>query len=231
MDEFTSRTDNINPKTLINGVEAIKEAMDYLEKAQVLAESQIDIEYPWNYDPDSYLVENDGARIAIKWTVEAREQLESTSDEDLQKIASRMKDSELAFVKDWDDPSTTNYYKALYLCISIHDALISWLCEKDPEMTGSDPNNIGEEVYWTSEKEKAVKRWYGKYTPMNLEEGDSSAFKDKWEKFFKHRRWIMHGHPDAHFDDNLALTALFFLGLTGYIAGDRYNELVEAGQI
>ncbi|WP_338726993.1 hypothetical protein [Haladaptatus sp. DJG-WS-42] len=66
---------------------------------------------------------------------------------------------------------------------------------------------------------------------MNLEEGDRSAFKNKLEKFFKHRHWIMHGHPDSHFDANLALTALFFLSLTGYLVGDRYDDLVRAKKI
>ncbi|WP_312911372.1 hypothetical protein [Natronosalvus caseinilyticus] len=229
--EFTPPSIDIDNEALAKAVVAANNAKDYFDAARALAEAQIDIEYPWNYDPANHQIQKEAVQVAITWAVEAREGLESANDDDLEKLASRMEECELAFVDEWDDTGASNYYETLYLAISTHDALISWLCEKDPNLTGSDPNNIGEDVYWGGDKEEAVKRWFGQYAPMNLEEGDSSAFKDKWEKFFKHRHWIMHGHPDAHFDANLALTALFFLGLTGYIVDDRYNDLVRAGKI
>jgi len=229
--DFTLPTIDIDYEALAKAVIAANEAKDYFDAAQTLAEAQIDIEYPWKYNPANYQIQNEAVQVAITWTVEARQNLEEANDDDLEKLANRMEDCELAFAEEWEDSGTSDYYETLYLAISLHDALISWLCEKDPNLTGSDPNDIGGDVYWGSDKEEAVERWFGQYAPMELEGGNSSAFKSKWEKFFKHRHWVMHGHPDAHFDSNLALTALFFLGLTGYIVGDRYDDLVQSGKI
>jgi len=228
--EFTPPTIDIDDEALTKAVVAAKDAKDYLDAARALAEAQIDIENPWDYDSDNYQIQDEAVQVAITWVVEAREGIKSANDDDLEKLASRMEDCEEAFVEEWDDKETTEFYETLYLAISTHDALISWLCEKDSSLTGSDPNDIGGDVYWGNDKEEAVKRWFGQYAPMNLEGGDGSSFKSKWEKFFKHRHWIMHGHPDAHFDANLALTSLFFLGLTGYIVGDRYGDLVGTGK-
>ncbi len=68
-------------------------------------------------------------------------------------------------VSQWDDADTSNYYETLYLAISTHDALISWLCEKDPNLTGSDPNDIGGDVYWGDDKEEAIDSWFSHYAP------------------------------------------------------------------
>lgn len=203
-----------------------------LDEARKIAEKQIDIEYPWNYEPDDHQLEEEGFKPAITWTVESRTKLEKSSDDDLQKLASRMEAAEQAFVDEFDNSDGgSEYYKSLFLTISVQDGLISWLCKQDPDLSPSDPNGIGEEVYRGDQKEEAIETWYDEYAPMELKGEDGEQLKEDWEKFFKHRHRIMHGHPDAYFDDNLALTSLFFLGLIGYTVGSRYDELVSNGNL
>lgn len=50
--------------------------------------------------------------------------------------------------------------------------------------------------------------------------------KSKWKDLLEHRHRIMHGHPDAYFDINLATTALLFLGLNAYVAAERADDLM-----
>lgn len=209
-------------------VEKIRKEKKRLDVARGIAEKQIDIENPWNYDPSNYSIDKNSFKPAITWTVESRRKLEQSSSTELKKLASRMEEAEKAFVHEFDGDDE-KYYKSLFLTISVQDGLISWLCKQDPDRSGSDPNDIGEEVYWPNDKEKAIKDWYGEYAPMDISGGNGEEIKNKWIRFFKHRHRIMHGHPDAHFDDNLALTSLFFLGLIGYTVGERYDELVQSG--
>ncbi|WP_049897848.1 hypothetical protein [Halorubrum distributum] len=212
--------------------EKLREQKKRLDEERRLAEEQIDIEYPWNYEPDDYQLDEEGFKPAITWAVESRTKLEESNEDDLQKLAARMEVAEKAFVDEFDDRDVDGeYYKSLFLTISVQDGLISWLCKQDPNLSPSDPNDIGEEVYWGGQKEKAIKTWYDKYAPMELKEGDGEQIKEHWEKFFKHRHRIMHGHPDAYFDDNLALTSLFFLGLIGYTVGSRYDDLIRGGSL
>ena len=181
-------------------LEKLREEKERLDEARRIAEEQIDIDYPWNYSPDAHELEEEGFKPAITWTVESRTKLEKASDTDLQKLATRMEAAEQAFVDDFDNNGEgEDYYKSLFLTISVQDGLISWLCKQDPDLSASDPNDIGEEVYWGDQKEEAIETWYDEYAPMNLKEGDGEQIKENWEKFFKHRHRIMHGHPDAHF--------------------------------
>lgn len=213
-------------------VEKLREEKKRLDEARRIAEKQIDIENPWDYNPDDHQLEQGAFKPAITWVVESRSKLEGSSDDDLRKIAARMEVAEQAFVDEFDDSSDREeYYKSLFLTISVQDGLISWLCKKDPDISPSDPNDIGEEVYWSHQKEEAIETWYDEYAPMKLKEGDGEQIKESWEKFFNHRHRIMHGHPDAFFDDNLALTSLFFLGLIGYTVGSRYDELARDGDL
>jgi hypothetical protein len=201
-----------------------------IDIARDIAEDQIDIDNPWNYDPDDYDINQDAYKPAITWVVESRNKLENAQDDDLNKLAERIEEAEKAFIEEFGSDSD-KHYKSLFLIISTQDGLITWLCDNDPNRTGYDPNDIGEEVFPTGEKEKAVKKWYDDHSPMNIEGGDGEIIKDKWSKFFNHRHRIMHGHPNAYFDDNLALTGLFFLGLIGYTTGSRYEELQSSGRL
>jgi hypothetical protein len=213
-------------------LEKLREEKNRLDEARRIAEKQIDIEYPWEYEPDDHQLEEEGFKPAITWTVESRTKLEKSNEDDLEKFATRMEAAEQAFVDEFEDKGKDgDYYKSLFLTISVQDGLISWLCKQDPDISPSDPNDIGEEVYWGDQKEEAIETWYDEYAPMSLKGGDGEQIKENWAKFFKHRHRIMHGHPDAYFDDNLALTSLFFLGLIGYTVGSRYDELIREGDL
>ncbi len=213
-------------------LEKLKKEKNRLDEARRIAEEQIDIENPWNYEPDDHQLEEEEFKPAITWTVESRSKLEESVEDDLKKIATRMKAAEQAFVNEFDSSNKNrDYYKSLFLTISVQDGLISWLCKQDPDHSPSDPNDIGEEVYWPNQKKKAIETWYDEYAPMALNQGNGEQIRENWEKFLNHRNRIMHGHPDAYFDDNLALTSLFFLGLIGYTVGNRYDELRKAGDL
>jgi len=212
-------------ETLSQLAEAVVEAQEYFDKVRTLAEDQIDLEPPWDYDPSTVSVDDDTIKTALQWTIEARWRLEDSNDDDLEKLAQRVEDAEKAFVEEVEDDDTSEMYQSLYLLTSIQDALVTWLCENDSSISRDYTNTNGEDVYSTRSKRRALEDWYDDYSVFDIEGGSGSDFKDKWNDFFEHRHRIMHGHPDAYFDENLATTALLFLGLTAYVAAERADDL------
>lgn len=212
-------------ETLSQLAEAVVEAQEYFDRVRTLAEDQIDLEPPWDYEPSAVSVDDDTIKTALQWTIEARWRLEDANDDDLEKLAQRIEDAERAFVEEVEDEDTSEMYQSLYLLTSIQDALVTWLCENDSTISPDYTNSNGEDVYSTRSKRQALEDWYDDYSVFDIEGGSGSDFKDKWNEFFEHRHRIMHGHPDAYFDINLATTALLFLGLTAYVAAERTDDL------
>lgn len=213
-------------ETLSRLAEAVIEAQEYFDRVRTLAEDQIDLEPPWDYEPSAVSVDDDTIKTALQWTIEARWRLEDTNDDDLEKLAQRIEDAERAFVEEVEDEDTSEMYQSLYLLTSIQDALVTWLCENDPSISPDYTSSNDEDVYSTHSKRQALEDWYDDYSVFDIESGSGNEFKDKWNDFFEHRHRIMHGHPDAYFDINLATTALLFLGLTAYVSAERADDLM-----
>lgn len=212
-------------ETLRELADTVQEANEYFDRVRTLAEDQIDLDPPWDYDPSAVSVDDETIKTALKWTIEARWRLEDSNDDELEKLAQRIEHSEKAFVEEIEDEDAIQMYKSLYLLTSIQDALVTWLCENDTSISRDYTNDNGEDVYSTNSKRQALEDWYSNYSVFDIESGSGADFKDKWNDFFNHRHRIMHGHPEAYYDENLATSALLFLGLTSYVAAERADDL------
>lgn len=222
-----NRQPPIDVATFDKVVNALSKAEKYFENARKSAEEQITLPPPWDYDPDDYTIDDDTAYIAIKWCYESRERLEASDDNELKKLAQRMEDTEKALVEEADDPEIENLYKSIHLLISTQDGLISWLCKHDESIDSGYTNDGGEEIYFSDSKKTAIERWYSEYAKFGIEDNDGISFREKWENFWEHRHRVMHGHPNAFYDENLAISALFFLSLTAHVVMDRSEDVSE----
>lgn len=77
-------------ETLSQLAEAVVEAQEYFDRARILAEDQIDLEPPWDYEPSAVSIDDDTIKTALRWTIEARWRLEDANDDDLEKLAQRI---------------------------------------------------------------------------------------------------------------------------------------------
>lgn len=203
--------------------ENILRAQRRLERARELAEEHIDIDPPWDYDPNDYSRDDEAIYTAMKWTYEGADSLESTGDEDLQILADRIKNGFNSVVDEIEDDEVP--YKGLYLLISSLDGLIIWLCENDPSIDPAFHNDGGDPIYNGPRKKQALEDWYEEYAIFGVEDDDGTSFKDKWENYWYHRHRIMHGSTEAFFDEQIAIATLFFVGLTIQVVNERHGNL------
>ncbi|WP_157972297.1 hypothetical protein [Saliphagus sp. LR7] len=115
-------------------------------------------------------------------------------------------------------------FEAFYLLISTQDGLISWLCEHDDCVDPSFTNEGGSDVYLGKKKKKVVENSYEEYNVFSVV-NSGTEFRRKWADFWYHRHRIMHGHPEAFFDENLAITSLLFLTSIANLVLQRMDDL------
>lgn len=206
-------------------VEAVQERQERLERSKEHAEEYISIGPPWDYDPDDYSPSEEAIITSMRWTYEGREYLESTDDPDLATLAGRIEEGSKSLAEESDDPETEYPYKGLHLLLSSLDGLITWLCENDPDIEPNHHNDGDEPVYLSRQKKPALEKWYGEHAIFGVEDNEGEAFKDKWDDFWNHRHRIMHGSPDAYYDENIGVATLFFVGLTAHVVKERHDQL------
>lgn len=205
--------------------EAVQKAQKRLERARNEAEKHIDIGPPWDYDPSNYSPTKEAYYYAFKWAHEGQISLQETGDSELETIAERIEYGLEMFAEDSSDNEIQNFNSGIVVLISALDGLVIWLCEQDPTITTNTTNANGEDIYHTSHKKDALEDWYDQYSIFGVENDQGSAFKIKWSDFWQHRHRIMHGEPDAYYDDNIGVATLFFAGLTAHVVKERYEAL------
>ena len=224
--DYESITGSLPSKeTISSAMEAIQKAQKRLERARKEAEKHIDIGPPWDYDPSDYSPSNEAYYNAFKWTHEGQISLQETGDLELETIAERIEYGSEMFAEDSSDDEIQDFNSGILVLISTLDGLIIWLCEQDPNITTNRTNANGEDIYYSSHKRDSLEEWYDQYSIFGVENDQGSSFKDKWNDFWQHRHRIMHGEPDAYYDDNVGVATLFFVGLTAHVVKERYEAL------
>jgi hypothetical protein len=212
-------------ETIDSAIDAIQKAQKRLERARKEAEKHIDIDPPWDYDLSDYSPSNEAYYHAFKWSHEGQLSLQETGDSELEIIAERIEYGSEMYAEDSSDDEIQDFNSGILALISALDGLIIWLCEQDSNITTSRTNDNGEDIYHSGHKTKALKKWYGQYSIFGVENDQGSVFKNKWSDFWEHRHRIMHGEPDAYYDDNVGVATLFFVGLTAHVVKERYEAL------
>lgn len=207
--------------------DVVLNAIDYLKKARSAVDRGLEIPPPWEYDPSDHLVDGEIEKFAMKWTVENAKQLQESNDGELEALGERMEQAIDALISEVEDENVDVYHESLFLLLSTHDGLVSWLCKTydDDEIRPSYPNESGEAVYFNPQKRTAVKKAFTDY--LLLDSRDEDEVKTTWNQFWQHRHRIMHGHPNAHFNIELAITAQFFLGVVSLVVLWRQNVIDE----
>ena len=206
-------------------VEAVRQGQERLERSRQHAEEYINLGPPWDYDPADYSPSEEASFTAMKWTYEGREYLESTGDPNLNTIAERIEERSTSLAEELDDSETEYPYKGLHLLLSSLDGLITWLCENDPDIDPNFYNDGGNPVYFGGRKKCALEKWYDEHAIFGVEDDEGESFKQQWDDFWNHRHRIMHGSPDAYYDENVGIATLFFVGLTAHVVKERYDQL------
>lgn len=212
-------------ETIQSVIEAVSRAQQRLERAREQAENHINIDPPWDYDTSEYSPSEEAYYHAFKWTREGQIALRETGDSDLPKLAERIEYGSEMFVEDAEDENVQNFNSGILVLISALDGLIIWLCEKDPNITTNRTNCNDEDIYHSGHKKEALEKWYDQFSIFGVEGAEGTRFKDKWSDFWEHRHRIMHGAPDAYYDDNVGVATLFFVGLTAHVVKKRYEAL------
>lgn len=213
----------ITEEDLENLIESLKQAQEYFERARSVAETYISIDPPWDYDPSDYSPGEDAHIVSFRWSYEGHEHLREQEDDDLEILADRIEEGEDAVVEELEGGNKP--YKGLYLLISSLDSLIIWLCKTDPDISADHTNPGDEGIYFGPTKKTALENWYDEYAIFGVEDDDGSEFKQKWDDFWYHRHYIMHGSADAHYDRNIVIATLFYVGLVSHVVADRAEEL------
>jgi hypothetical protein len=212
-------------ETIKSAKKAVQKAQKRLERARKEAEKHIDIGPPWDYDPSDYSPSGEAYYHAFKWAHEGQLSLQQTGDSELETIAERIEYGSEMFAGDSSDNDIQNFNSGILALISALDGLIIWLCEQDSTITTNRTNANGEDIYHSGHKKDALEDWYDQYSIFGVENDQGTAFKNKWSDFWEHRHRIMHGEPDAYYDDNVGVATLFFVGLTAHVVKERYDAL------
>ena len=199
-----------------NAIESVREVSEYFEEVRNTVETTIDIDEPWEYEPSESEIDSLARDIALRWTFEFMDELQDVEDDYFSPINDRLKiglesyvGGPLDDIQELEEPNPRPH-EAVYIFISAQDALMHWLCQQDPnEQPRIDTDN--ETVYTSGQKKGVLER---KYTAFFNIANSGDKFSDNLNAFYKHRNFIMHGNPQAHFDLNIATVALLFYALT-----------------
>lgn len=204
---------NVNLNEMWNSIdsEALAQAIDSIQKEKELAEAITDgisdFDPPESYDADSVVV-SDKAREVGKNTLQTFIEVIDEGDsefEQLQPYKERLQSGLDAF-------ESERYIEAVFVFISVRDGLMTVIADSQ----GMSPNGS---YYRRSQKEDALENTVENH-PLGLVDPEDVV--DAVNDFYAHRNVIMHGGPNAHFDDKIAAISLLLLMLTLY---STLNEL------
>ncbi|MCF2164784.1 hypothetical protein PNP85_09825 [Halobacterium salinarum] len=212
-------------ETIDSATDAIQKAKKRFERARKGAEKHINIGPPWDYDPSDYSPSDEASYHAFRWAHEGQISLQETGDSELETIAEQIEYGSKMLAEDSSNDDIQGFNSGILALISALDGLIIWLCEYDSNTPADRTNANGEDIYHSGSKKDVLKRMYDQHSVFGVENGQGSEFKNKWVDFWEHRHRIMHGEPDAYYDDNVGVATLFFVGLTAYVVKEQYEAL------
>jgi hypothetical protein len=97
---------------------------------------------------------------------------------------------------------------SIFLFTSIQDAVMRAICEEEGYEKDDFPS--------FKQKKKTVEEVFDSVWSL-----EGAEFKEKLDAYLKHRHYIMHGNPDAIFDEKIAKISMIFLVLTLLPLQDR----------
>lgn len=204
---------------IYQGIQAVEEVAEHFREVQGVVEETIDLEDPWNYDSRDSQIDELAREKAVSWSVEFVNEVEELNNPYFEPLIKRFEvglesylgyslDNRVSEIENFED--SIRPHEAIYIFISSQDALMHWLCDRDPSET---PRNQGQpDEYYLSGQKKAVLA--NKYTEFFNIASSDNHFRDNLDAFYRHRNFIMHGNPGAHFDLNIATASLLFYALT-----------------
>ena len=199
-----------------------KRAEDRSSSLRKFAPEQINIDLPWDYNPSQGTPDEQLVEVAYGLARTCRMDLKEFGDEDLQKLSKRLEDGIMSLEESRTRTDLDKLYAPVFLLVSTQDGLIAWYCEQDPKF--EPVKKTPDAVFTTRTKAEAIESLYDDYNLFGLESSGEDLL-DKWEDYWEHRNRIMHGHPDAFFDWNLAVTAMLFTSLTGFLVQRGADDL------
>lgn len=192
-------------------LEGLVEAVDSIQKEKQLAEAITEgisnFDPPESYNPDSVNVRYGAIEVgknALSTFIEVIDQGESEFDQ-LRSYKHRPQSGLDAFESD-------RPIEAIFVFISVRDGLMTVLADSQ----GRSPDGS---YYRRYQKENALEDAVEDHL-LGLVDPDDVV--DAVDDFYAHRNEIMHGGPNAQFDDKIAAISLLLLMLTLY---STLNEL------
>lgn len=211
--------------------EVLEALEEHREQVREVIETTIDLEEPWEYNSDKSEVHERAEQVAVRQLMELGEALEEIEDERLEAVRSRMlvgAEAYDGFVPDEDGEFVEvepRLHEAIFVFISLQDGLMHWVCEQDKTVE-PDKSYPQRNVYYSDTKQDALEEVYTSYYGI----APDTLFFENLEAFYHHRNYIMHGHPEAHFDENIATAAVLFFALTLHTVLEELVELPDCEQ-
>jgi hypothetical protein len=210
--QFAAAVDNMLEP--LRQLQQFSEAMQELyEETQRAVESTIDLEDPWDYDPESTTVNQEVEGLARASIRELINELEGINDPHLNAYRERIQIGYEAYIgkvpnkdNEWVDVQP-RYHEAIFIFISLQDGLMYWLCEQDNSVS-PDKEYPSRNEYYSETKKDTLQDTYDSSNSLV----SNKKFEENLDAFYHHRNFIMHGNPKAHFDRKIAAaSALFFI--------------------
>lgn len=206
--------------------ELVEAMQEYYEEVQTAVESTIELEEPWEYNPEESTVHARAERIVENQVYELVKELQNVDDPYFDSIQQRMMighDAYTGSVPDedgeWVDVRPRPH-EATFIFISLQDGLMHWLCEQD-ESVEPDKEYDERNVYHAPKKKETLGEVYTSFHGI----APNSTFMDNLEAFYHHRNYIMHGHPGAYFDMNIATASGLFFILTFHAVIEQLDSV------
>jgi hypothetical protein len=154
-------------------------------------------ESPENYKAEEVVIDDEAVEQSLKTLETFQEELEIRDKEYSERVERAITAYEIG-----DIPLS------IFLFTSIQDAVMRAICEEEGYEKGDFPS--------FKQKKKTVEEVFDSVWGL-----ESSDFREKLDAYLKHRHYIMHGNPDAVFDEKIAKISMIFLVLTLLHLQDR----------
>lgn len=187
----------------------------YHEEVREAVESTIELDEPWEYDPDESTVQDRAEQVARSQLLHLMEELLESDDPYFDPLLYRMRvgyDAYTGRVPDEDGEYVNvapRMYEGIFVFMSLQDALMHWLCEQDSG-TEWDRQHGDRNEYFSNTKKERLKEAYVSSHGL----ASARAVENNLDAFYHHRNYVMHSNPEAYFDMNIATAAVLFFVLT-----------------
>ena len=168
-----------------------------LETRKGLVESIENFESPGNYNAEEVVIDEEAVEQSLKTLEKFQEELELREKEYSERIERAIMAYELGEMT-----------LSIFLFTSIQDAVMRAICEEEGYEKGN--------YFRSKQKKDATEEIFGSIWDL-----ESADFREKLETYLRHRNYIMHGNPDAVFDEKIAKISMIFLVLTLLPLQDR----------